>query len=191
MSTTETAKAETQGEDLNAPEGSEKVEAAMCQLKTYEGCVDRFRNRLAHDMKWEVKTEFDDFEGKIDDGHNELVDKFCRTAYLDEYGPQVDKRPIAEEQFKAIEDNSYKKMLDHYGEEKLTADQKQFYDFLVEVNEDITTPFIKEVEECISGGGKFHVSLKLLISCDYVQACVQKARITDYMQDEFKLAGIN
>ena len=122
MSTTETAKAETQGEDLNAPEGSEKVEAAMCQLKTYEGCVDRFRNRLAHDMKWEVKTEFDDFEGKIDDGHNELVDKFCRTAYLDEYGPQVDKRPIAEEQFKAIEDNSYKKMLDHYGEEKLTAD---------------------------------------------------------------------
>ena len=105
-----------------ASEAHHRADEYMKFLKTYDGCIHKFRNRLAGDMRWEFKDSMKEFEDMIDDNHKKLVENFCRTLYKDEFKDKAEKKKLAKEQFKAIEDDSYKMMLDHFGEDKVAED---------------------------------------------------------------------
>ena len=85
------------------------------------------------------------------------------------------------------------------GEETLEAEYKEIFDNMKETEADAkryrftgNTDFIKKVEQCVSGGSSFYVSIhKLLIRINFMQNCFEKCKLELAMKNELDWAGVS
>ena len=80
---------------FHASAGRAKAAAMVEHVKTYEGCVEKFRNDLAIEMEWgDFKESLREFDKRIDPEHHKLVDRYCRMAHLDKHFADNDIRKM-------------------------------------------------------------------------------------------------
>ena len=71
---------------------------------------------------WDIDDSDDDIDGRIDEDHKKMVQTFCRSAYLDEIPDKAERTKVLKKQVRAINDNQYKTVLNHFGEERMILD---------------------------------------------------------------------
>ena len=74
-------------------------------------------------MEWDdFKVKHDEPDERFDKGHNELIEKFCRSAYLNEHISRTQRVETLKKEFKDMDDSHNKIVLKNFGEEKVAAD---------------------------------------------------------------------